>query len=180
MEQKLKWFRDVSEKTWRTARQAAISELRKHPLLCDDLDDVLQEAYLRLFKSYNKIRDYDNLDGWIATTIRNVVRGYAKKLYRENNMIEFRLDDDSLNPPPLVSNEPTPESEVLQKEQSAELRQALLEGIGEDAFKLLEAYYIKKIPLETLAANHGTTPAALKMKFYRWKKKLRQNRKNNC
>ena len=60
-------------------------------------------------------------------------------------------------------------------EPDGDLRSAIANELGADALSLLEAHYLGGVPIEALANARGTTAAAIKMRFYRWKKRLQKN-----
>ena len=177
LNERLTWFSQIMNDTRRTTLQAARFELRTHPQLQDELEDVVQEAYLKLYQNYDKIQDYENIAGWLVVTIHNIVRDRDRRLRREAHRISARLDGEESILPYIESTEPSPEDVLMHKENSKELRRTIQKEIGADAFHMLMAHYINGVPFDDLAAKSNTTTAAMKMKFHRWRKKLRKNPK---
>ena len=172
------WFDRILNDTQKIVAQAAVHELRKHPLLKHEADDLIQDTYMELFKKYPKLRDHENIPGWLVETLKRKTKDRAKKLYRELKRVAVQIDSNEIFAATHSDFKDMPEDTYVQQETSDALRSAISTDIGEDAFRLLEAHYVHKIPLGSLAADNGLSTDALKMRFYRWKKRLREKGKN--
>lgn len=170
------WFDRIMDDTKKMVAQAAIHELRKHPLLQDDLDDLIQDTYMELYNKYGKLHDHDNIPGWLVETLKRKTKDRAKRLYKEINRIAVQIDSSEAFTSTYSDYKDIPEDSYIQQEKSAALRNAISKDIGEEAYSLLEAHYVHKIPLGTLAKDKGLSTDALKMRFYRWKKRLREKK----
>ena len=72
-------FRLLVERHWAAARARA-ARLCARP---DDVDDVLQEAFLQAFVALDRLRDPDRFGAWLAGIVRNVQRA-ARAAGRRN------------------------------------------------------------------------------------------------
>lgn len=177
MEDRRIWFDRVLNDTKKIVAQAARSELRNHPLLRDDMDDLIQDTYMELYKKYGRLHDHENVPGWLVETVKRKTKDRAKRLYREINKTAVQIDSNEAFSSTFSDHTDIPEDSYIQREKSKELRSAIEMDIGEDAYRLLEAHYVHKVPLSILAEDNGLTTDALKMRFHRWKKRLRAKKK---
>jgi RNA polymerase sigma-70 factor (ECF subfamily) len=44
-----------------------------------DVDDIVQESFLRAFVALDRLRDPDKFAGWLADIVANVVRGMRRR-----------------------------------------------------------------------------------------------------
>ena len=86
------WLDRIMNDTRKLVAQAAIHELRKHPLLQDELDDLIQDTYMELFKKYSKLHDHDNIPGWLVETLKRKTKDRAKRRYKEIKRIAIQID----------------------------------------------------------------------------------------
>jgi RNA polymerase sigma-70 factor, ECF subfamily len=57
--------------------RALASRLCAHP---DDVDDIVQEAFLQAFAGLGRLRDPDRLGAWLAGIVRNISRAAARRV----------------------------------------------------------------------------------------------------
>lgn len=154
--------------------QAGKHSIKKYPVLRDSLDDLIQDTYLELYKNYDKLRKHENITGWLVETMYRKAKDRAKRLYKEVNRTAAQIDPNEVLENMHSSLTDTPEHTYIRRENAEELRKALSKDIGDEAYRLLEAYYVDGVPLDSLANHEGITPAALKMRFYRWKRRIQK------
>ena len=58
------------------AARALAARLRAHP---DDVDDIVQEAFLQAFAGLGRLRDPDRFGAWLAGIVRNISRAAARQ-----------------------------------------------------------------------------------------------------
>lgn len=156
MDERRIWFERAFEDTKKIVLQAGRRAVRRYPMLREDLDDLIQDTYLELYRKSDQLRAHPNLAGWLVETLNRKAKNRARKRMRE---LSRRISMDS----PSISFEP-----------DDDLRGAIANELGADALSLLEAHYIGGVPIEALANARGTTAAAIKMRFHRWKKRLQK------
>ena len=135
-----------------------IGGVLRHP---QDTEDCLSEVSLALWQ---KLERYDpdrgTLPVWLTAVARNAaLNALQARLRRERNLPETSPDP------------PTPEQEVLRRERTRALRQALagLKTRDRDLF-YRKYYYLQST--DRIAAELGTTPRAVEGRLYRIRKKL--------
>ena len=119
----------------------------------DDAKDIFQESMIVL---YEKVRSGTfELNCQIKTFVYSVARRlWLKRLQQQNR---FSSTSDNLEDLVPVENE-TEEHEKINAE--FEIMEKALNNLGEPCKSLLEAYYLQKQNMQTIAANFGYTNAA--------------------
>ncbi len=136
------------------------------PILTDerDAEECLSEAALRIWE---KIDLYDgkkgSWKGWVTAVTRRVALNKRRTL--EENAGELHEG--------VPSGAPTPEEELLQKEQMDALQRAIGKLVGEDRALFYRKYYYRQSTRQ-IAAELGTTERAVEGRLYRLKKQLRK------
>jgi RNA polymerase sigma factor (sigma-70 family) len=73
-------------------RGLVASIARSHGLRADDIADVMQTTWLRLYESIDRLRDPERLAGWISTTARReclrLLRTRARELPADDAMVD--------------------------------------------------------------------------------------------
>lgn len=176
MEARRIWFEHVFNETKRAVVQAGKHSLRKYPLLQASLDDLIQDTYLELYKNYEKLLNHENITGWLVETMYRKARDRARRLYREMRRTAVPPEPDQVLERMCTNETDAPEQVYIRNENAQELHETLSQDIGEEGYRLLKSFYVDDVPLNTLANEAGTTPAALKMRFYRWKRRIQRKR----
>ena len=176
METREIWFERILTETKKVVIQAGKHVLKKYPILHDSFDDLIQDTYLELYKNYDKLRKHENITGWLVETMYRKAKGSAKRLYKEANRTSASNVPNEVLENMSSDLDDTPERTYMQQENASELCKALSKVIGNKAYRLLEAYYVDGIPLDSLAKHEGITPSALKMRFFRWKRRVQKKR----
>lgn len=97
----------------------------------DDAQDVVQDAYLRAFRAYDR-RTGDDIKPWLLTIVRNVAYRWLSVRKRTANVISFEgalsgrhgEDDRVLE---VASEEPSAEDVLMSRADQALVRAALAE-----------------------------------------------------
>ena len=72
-----------------------IGALAKSYLGSDDVDDIIQEVFLRIYKSVRRFRGDARLSTWIYKITINVCNNVYKKLKNRDILIDFSENDDN-------------------------------------------------------------------------------------
>ncbi len=136
------------------------------PILSDvrDAEECLSEAALRIWE---KIDLYDGQKGPWKAWVTAVTRRVALNKLRTVRESAGELHEG------VPSAAPTPEEELLQKEQLAALQAAIGKLDYEDRILFYRKYYYRQSTRQ-IAAELGTTERAVEGKLYRLKKQLRR------
>lgn len=123
---------DIYNKHHSRVRQQAKKALRSY----EDVEDVVQETFLRVWKYRNKVPEIKNMGAWINTIARTVICDKIKELSRNNYL---SLDKLCINEEPenffvdvndktesfLISQDPTP----IQLTENQEIRDQIEEAL---------------------------------------------------
>lgn len=176
METRERWFELIMNETKRTVVQAAKHSIMIYPILRNSLEDLIQDTYLELYVNYDKLRKHKNITGWLVETMYRKSKDRAKHLYKEALRTAFQIDPNEVLENMHSDLVDTPEHIYILRETVAELRKTLCEEIGVDAYRLLKAYYVDGESLDSLANREGITPAALKMRLHRWRRRIQKKK----
>ncbi|MBS1990410.1 MAG: sigma-70 family RNA polymerase sigma factor [Cyanobacteria bacterium SZAS LIN-3] len=92
----------------------------------DDAEDVVQETYLRAFRSFHTFQIGSNIKAWMTRILLNVISDTMKKRIRLPDLIP--IDDEydqieALADPSAMAQDP--QAQLIEREIQPELRQAL-------------------------------------------------------
>ena len=140
-------FRLLVERHW-TAARARAARLCARP---DDVDDVLQEAFLQAFVALDRLRDPDRFGAWLAGIVRNVQRAQGRRAP------ELLLADwpEALHP---ASADGLPSADDLDR---AEALRAAVAGLPEGQRRAVELYYFADQPAGQISGSPGAAKASL-------------------
>lgn len=136
------------------------------PILPDkrDGEECLSECALRVWE---KIDLYDpqkgSWKGWLTALTRRVALNKLRSMESQTDELHEHIP----------SAAPSPEEELLRKEQMAALQTALGKLVGEERMLFYRKYYYRQSTRQ-IAAELGTTERAVEGKLYRLKKQLRK------
>lgn len=91
-----------------------------------DAEDVVQEAYLRAFRSFHTFQPGTNVKGWMARILLNVVNDMLKKRIRQPDLLPIDDDFDELisqHDHSAISRDP--EVQLLERQIRPDLLDAL-------------------------------------------------------
>jgi len=155
-------FRLLVERHWAAARARAAG-LCARP---DDVDDVLQEAFLQAFVALDRLRDPDRFGAWLAGIVRNVQRAQARRAP------ELLLADwpEALHP---ASAHGLPSADDLDR---AEALRAAVAGLPDGQRRAVQLYYFADQPAGQIAGSAGAAKASLHKARRRLRAQLSANR----
>jgi RNA polymerase sigma-70 factor (ECF subfamily) len=91
-----------------------------------DAEDVVQETYLRAFRSFHTFQVGTNLKGWMTRILLNVVSDNLKKRARQPDVLAIDADsEDILNIPDESALSKNPETQLTEQEMRPDLLDAL-------------------------------------------------------
>ncbi len=137
------------------------ASLRRHVAL----EDVLQETYLRAFRTIDRFtrRSEDSFFQWLSGIARNVIREQC----RANLPMEE-----------LVGKEPQTESasasKNLRRGERLDRLQTALDELPPDYRRVLRGFLVEKLPLTEIARGMGRSPNAVSLLLLRANRKLRE------
>ena len=117
----------------------------------DDVDDIVQEAFLQAFMALDRLRDPDRFGTWLSGIIRNVHRAAG----RQERLMLLAEWPEGLHP---VSAQGLPSAEDLNR---AEALRAAVADLPDGQRRAIELYYYAGLPAEQIAGSPGASKASL-------------------
>jgi RNA polymerase sigma-70 factor (ECF subfamily) len=127
-------------------------------------EDVLQDAFIKVFKSIHKFEHSGSLEGWIRRIMVNTALDQIRKNKKRQKNVE--LDDDGFFELKQESNA----EEILQAESLMKLVQSLPEGYR----TVFNLYAIEGYSHKEIAEELGITENTSKSQYSRAKSTLRE------
>jgi len=140
-------FALLVERRFPSARALA-ARLGAHP---DDVDDIVQEAFLQAFAGLGRLRDPDRFGAWLAGIVRNISRAAA----RQAPLMLLADWPEDLHP---ASAQGLPSAEDLDR---AEVLRAAVAGLPGGQRRAVELYYFADLPAGQIARSPGAAKASL-------------------
>ncbi|MBN1826415.1 MAG: RNA polymerase sigma factor [Candidatus Eisenbacteria bacterium] len=125
-----------------------------------DGDDLLQDALLRAWRAYPKLRDPDRFPAWLYAIIRNTHRSRARK-----RAIRRWISLDH------AAERPAPEGIPFEEKDAVRRALARLPLPEREAILL---YEVVGMPVSGVARHQGVTESAVKSRLARGRERLRK------
>jgi RNA polymerase sigma-70 factor (ECF subfamily) len=134
----------------------------------DDACDVVQEAYLRAFRSIRRFRGDAAFSTWMYRIVANCASTYVSRRGRNRHL---QLQDDAAVPDTHPESDPeTMADSAMERDRVSAAVQALPARLR--AVVVLRDVY--DLPHEAIAAELGISETAAKVRLHRARKKLRE------
>jgi RNA polymerase sigma-70 factor (ECF subfamily) len=117
----------------------------------DDVDDIVQEAFLQAFMALDRLRDPDRFSAWLAGIIRNVHRAAG----RQEPLMLLAEWPEGLHP---VSAQGLPSADDLDR---VEALRAAVADLPDGQRRAVELYYYADLPAGQIAGSPGAAKASL-------------------
>jgi len=135
----------------------------------DDARDVVQEAYLRAYRSIGRFRGEARFTTWMYRITANCASTYVGKRRRHRH---DELVDD------LVVVDTRPDLDPEAQADASDLRGRLVEALDELPPKLRAVVVLRDVydmPHEAIAAELGISESAAKVRLHRARRKLKDH-----
>ena len=150
------------------------ADVYKYICICvgdrDTACDIVQDTFMTVYKNTGRLLRHENPGGYIFKTAKNIIGSYKRELYKRL-INETRIDDAQAY---LPDTETDIETELDRAVNEYEYVDEVLESLDEDKRRLYELYYIHKLPMKDIAAKLGIDYAALRMKYVRLRREIRE------
>ncbi|MEZ5399143.1 MAG: sigma-70 family RNA polymerase sigma factor [Bryobacteraceae bacterium] len=137
----------------------------------EDVEDVAQEVFVRLYYSLDQLRSAEVFEPWLYRLTVNAAYDYLRKRKRRQ---ESRMSD--LSEQQVVLADAAQSGRVdSDRRQAAEVRdfvQALLGEVSEDDQILLTLKEVEGLSLKELEAIYGVNENALKVRLFRARQRV--------
>lgn len=158
-------FRSIVERYGDTLYGAAFLMSRDHAFA----EDMVQQAFLRAWKSIPQFKAGTNLKAWLVRILVNQVMSDRRRK---------RLPQESLDSAyASASDEPGGMDAVLESERQEEVRTAL-QSIDEGARKAIVLRYFAEMTVPEIAESLGWAEGTVKSRIHRGLRKLREHFKS--
>ncbi|WAA10525.1 RNA polymerase sigma factor SigX [Fervidibacillus albus] len=152
-------FTEIYEKYHRDLFQFLFYMVRNRELA----EDLVQEVYIRVMKSYNRFEGKSSLKTWLFTIARNVTIDHFRKEQPLKNRLFSRLDWKEQK---LVDDNPLPEEIAMQNEKIQMLYRCLNKCTF-DQRTVLIARFIQQLSIMETAEILGWTESKVKTTQHR-------------
>jgi RNA polymerase sigma-70 factor, ECF subfamily len=130
------------------AARARAARLCPNP---SDVDDVVQESFLRAFVALDRLRDPDRFAGWLAGIVHNVCRALIRRA-------PLTLLPDWPEPLHPASSQGVPSPDDLDR---ADALRAAVAGLPAGQRRAVALYYYADLPADQIAEPPGAARASL-------------------
>jgi RNA polymerase sigma-70 factor (ECF subfamily) len=134
-----------------------------------EAEDGAQETFLR---AYRKLDSYDPARKF-STWLLSIASHYCIDRLRRRRLTWLSLEEQSLPPAAMVSQQPGPERQTIQGEREAKI-QALLDTLSADYRAVVVLHYWYDLSYEEIAQTMDSTVSAVKSRLFRARRMLAQ------
>jgi RNA polymerase sigma-70 factor (ECF subfamily) len=135
-----------------------------------DVDDILQEVFVRIYQRLTTIRDTDRLQSWIFQIARNAIIDYYRKAARQPKF----TSEDALNTLAMDDAQ-----EVFNQEMASCLR-PLLEHLPVPYREAVQLAELEGMTQSAIAQELGISVSGMKSRVQRGRQKLKELLQTCC
>jgi RNA polymerase sigma-70 factor (ECF subfamily) len=146
----------------------AIARLIGHP---EDVEDVAQEVFLRLYFSLDQLRSADVFESWLYRLTANAAYDYLRKRRRRMESRMADLSEHQVMMADAVAGEKAGRDEGERK-RLRESVESLLEGVSEEDRVLLMLKEVEGLSLRELGKIYHVKENALKVRLFRARQRV--------
>ena len=128
---------------------------------CPDIEDVVQETFIELHKSLEKVSDYDAFEGWVYRVARNVAISHQRRRRTSVDLTKLQ---------PLQA--PLNQWKKLAAREKVRALYAALECLSEEKREAIILYEIEGLTLQEIADQTETSINTIASRVRRGRKKL--------
>ncbi len=139
----------------------------------DEVEDVGQEVFLRLYQSLHQLRDPEVFETWLYRLTINTVYDHLRRKRRISHIPMADLSDEQLVSADAAESSRR-EAIHTRQSQAREHLELLLGHIPEEDRRLLERKEIEGMSLKELRRFYGANENALKVRLFRARQRALQ------
>ncbi len=128
--------------------------------------DVVQDAFLAMWKRRGELTAHPNIGGWLTVTVRNRAMTLLREQSRREKRYAYSLDEVECEMTAAPDLTPEQQAELLSR------MEALQKLLGEENAEMFVAFVIGGHKAKELAARYGMKENRFYMRISRMKKKL--------
>ena len=130
----------------------------------EDAEDIMQEIFVKVFKSLNRFKEESEFSTWLYRIAYNTTLSELRK-----RKISYVSMDDNINP----DNSPVSDEESLDlADIKLQYLDEALKKLSPDEIFLVTLYYYKEQSIEAISEISNLSIANVKVKLHRIRKKL--------
>ena len=133
----------------------------------DEADDVVQEVFLSALKSLKGFRSQSRLSGWLTQIAVNRCHSHWRKVGVQRKVLASAARVVEQIPPP------EPETVAMERETFGRVRQAV-QDLPQHYRQVVVLRYLKETPMAEVAGVLAISPALVRLRLYRARKRLRE------
>jgi RNA polymerase sigma-70 factor (ECF subfamily) len=137
----------------------------------EDVEDVAQEVFLRLYFSLDQLRDPGMFEPWLYRLTVNAAYDYLRKQRRRSDSRMADLSEQAVAMADAAAGVKA-EADDKYKEQTREAVQTLLSAVSEDDRLLLLLKEVEGLSLKELERIYHVTENALKVRLFRARQRV--------
>ncbi len=134
-----------------------------------EAEDAAQEVFIRVYRKLDTFCPERKFSSWILS----IASHYCIDRLRRRRLKWLSLEDERLPPSVLVSHQDSPERNVMQSEQQAQI-QALLDTLSDDYRAVVVLHYWYDLSYKEIAETTGSSISAIKSRLFRARRMLAQ------
>jgi RNA polymerase sigma-70 factor, ECF subfamily len=138
--------------------------VQKRLFRADDVEDIVQQTFLRLHMVRDSYRAGEPVRPWLCTIAANLVRDHLRKQQRRPEICFEQTAHASFEP----RTEPT---EMTEPNRALE---AALAHLSEVTQRIMEEYFAQDRPLVEIAQELGENPSTVRVRLHRGCRRLRE------
>ena len=124
----------------------------------EDAEDILQETYVRAFRSFNSLKSEESFKPWLISIARNKVNDYYRK---KAEILEIPYDDEVIHEVSLNRTVRSSVSDTLEK-------------LDDNDRKILYLYYWHDLPQKDIAEKLGIPVGTVKSRIFKARKRFEE------
>lgn len=127
-----------------------------------DVEELVSDVFVRLWKNTAKLDENSSLKAWLAVVARNCALNKARSIRPTDELQE----DFFISEAGAVATE-------LEKKEQVQMVQHAVNDMNASYRDIFIRYYFWQQSIDTIAAETGTTPSAVKSKLHRGRNALK-------
>jgi RNA polymerase sigma-70 factor, ECF subfamily len=137
----------------------------------EDVEDVAQEVFVRLYFSLDQLRTAEVFEPWLYRLTVNASYDYLRRAKRRNESRMADLSEQQVLKADSVAGG-RQEDEERQKSQTREFMNALFQHVSEEDRLLLTLKEVEGMSLKELEQIYGVNENALKVRLFRARQRV--------
>ncbi len=171
----LKKFNYIYDKTYDNVLRFVICKCSN----IDDVNDIIQEIYIEVYKKLLKNDDINNIESYIIGIAKNKIKKHYNLLYKFKTISIFSSKDENLKVIDNIPDDVNIENIILEKDDIEEIWK-YLRNKKIDIQKIFYLYYNLDLTIKEIAHELNLSESYIKNGLYRTLKELKEVLRKDC